>query len=273
MNARLQELIESPGSPNLYWALAGLPQPLIDLRPAMEFELYTPLQVFPFLADAEQAERAPEEWRRLLAEVMPMLRQIEGATGGTAFGDSLLTASLVVKAYPHAKRELLQAGYADEQVEAMPVAQVVVIQAARGHRHIADEYLKWTRVPYPQSHERLGRVIDELRRNGYMNGPGSREVLPIAQLVLPATANAMAAELRLARRIAALQTIEAIRMYAAAHDGSLPPRLEDIAEAPPPVDPRTGKLFPYRIEEDRAVLDEGPYDRVTNGKLFEIVLK
>ena len=31
MSARVQELVQQPGVPNLYWALTALPQPLIDL--------------------------------------------------------------------------------------------------------------------------------------------------------------------------------------------------------------------------------------------------
>ncbi|MGD9857959.1 MAG: hypothetical protein AB7U20_23690, partial [Planctomycetaceae bacterium] len=35
---RLEELISQPGCPNLYWALAALPHPVIDLQPSAEVE-------------------------------------------------------------------------------------------------------------------------------------------------------------------------------------------------------------------------------------------
>ena len=52
----------------------------------------------------------------------------------------------------------------------------------------------------------------------------------------------------------ALQCIEAIRLYAAAHAGKLPARLEDITEAPAPLDPATGHPFIYEVVGDSATL-------------------
>ena len=50
---------------------------------------------------------------------------------------------------------------------------------------------------------------------------------------------------RLQRRLAALQIVEAIRLYAAAHNGNLPDTLDDIRDVPIPHDPVTGKSFNY----------------------------
>ena len=44
-------------------------------------------------------------------------------------------------------------------------------------------------------------------------------------------------------------------MYAAAHDGKLPATLDDIEEVPIPLNPMTGKPFPYHLEGKTAVLD------------------
>ena len=38
MLGRVEELIQAPGSPNLYWALTDLPRPLLDLRKALQGE-------------------------------------------------------------------------------------------------------------------------------------------------------------------------------------------------------------------------------------------
>ena len=57
MNEPLVELMKAPGSPNLYWAIASLPQPLVDVRKALEFERGFPEQIFPFLKDAETVDR------------------------------------------------------------------------------------------------------------------------------------------------------------------------------------------------------------------------
>jgi len=76
------------------------------------------------------------------------------------------------------------------------------------------------------------------------------EVVPLARLVLPAVGNCRVAVTRLERRFAALRCVEAIRLYAAAHDGRLPEFLDEVTEVPIP-----GKPFPYRLEGDTAVLE------------------
>ena len=55
-----------------------------------------------------------------------------------------------------------------------------------------------------------------------------------------------------------LRAIEALRIYAAAHEGRLPDKLADIAEVPLPIDPTTGQAFSYQKTGDTAVL-ESPY--------------
>ena len=56
------------------------------------------------------------------------------------------------------------------------------------------------------------------------------------------------------RRLAALRTIETIRMFAASHDGKLPAALGDIKEVPVPADPLTGTNFEYQMTGDKATL-------------------
>ncbi|MGC8640079.1 MAG: hypothetical protein ACP5XB_09410 [Isosphaeraceae bacterium] len=52
----------------------------------------------------------------------------------------------------------------------------------------------------------------------------------------------------------ALRVVEAIRLYAAAHEGKLPENLRQITEVPVPDDPATCKPLVYRREGDAAVL-------------------
>jgi hypothetical protein len=62
---------------------------------------------------------------------------------------------------------------------------------------------------------------------------------------------------RLEQRIALLRHVEALRMFAAAHDGKLPTKLSDVA-VPLPVDPFTGKPFLYTVEGAVAHLRGSP---------------
>jgi hypothetical protein len=53
-----------------------------------------------------------------------------------------------------------------------------------------------------------------------------------------------------------MKIIEAIRYYAAVHDGRPPDSLEAIKEVPvAPTDPMTGKPFGYKVEGRTAIVD------------------
>jgi hypothetical protein len=56
------------------------------------------------------------------------------------------------------------------------------------------------------------------------------------------------------RYVRLMRTIEAIRDYAARHDGRLPERLEQITDLPLPIDPVTGKPFDYEVKGEIAIL-------------------
>ncbi len=61
---------------------------------------------------------------------------------------------------------------------------------------------------------------------------------------------------RLEQQIALLRHVEALRLYAAEHDGKLPAKLSDIP-VPLPADPVTGKPFAYSAERNTAHLRGG----------------
>ena len=60
---------------------------------------------------------------------------------------------------------------------------------------------------------------------------------------------------KLDRQAAALQCIEALRLYAAGHDGKFPNQLSDVTEVSVPVDPLSGKPFVYKRSGSKAVLE------------------
>jgi hypothetical protein len=63
--------------------------------------------------------------------------------------------------------------------------------------------------------------------------------------------------------------VEALRLYAAAHDGNLPPRLEDVA-VPLPDDPFTGKPFRYTVVGTTAHLRGSPPAAEEANPLFNV---
>jgi hypothetical protein len=70
---------------------------------------------------------------------------------------------------------------------------------------------------------------------------------------------------RLDRHVAALQCIEAIRLYAGSHDGTFPGKLLNIKEVDIPADPVTRKPFSYNLSGSSAIL-EAPDSEDLEGK-------
>lgn len=70
---------------------------------------------------------------------------------------------------------------------------------------------------------------------------------------------------RLNRHVAALQCIEAIRLYVGSHDGTFPGKLLDIKEADVPDDPVSTKPFSYNLSGSAAIF-EAPASEELEGK-------
>ena len=277
MNASVQDWIDA-GGPNLYWALAGLPNPLVDMRPALQQEMHLPLQIFPFLQDPESMAHTPEQWRQIIGDALQQLGRItdSGNSSSNLLGQTMATGMLLA-GYPTAKQQLIESGMDPAKVEAMPVGQVVAIQSARAYRKVYQESMKWTLLPYWQSYRQMRVSFAELQRNGYMGRPGDMPaVIPIASTLLPAIESATFAPVRLQRDIAALQTIEALRMFAATNNGQFPQSLEQLQSCPAPLDPVTGKCIDYQLQDATAVLTLPPPEgrpAQQSGKRYEVHLR
>src|SRR5262249_25432074 len=69
MLGRVEELIQAPGAPNLYWGLGALPRPLIDLRKGLQGEKLMLEAEFPDLKDIETEPLSAEVQKRLLKKL------------------------------------------------------------------------------------------------------------------------------------------------------------------------------------------------------------
>ena len=277
MSAQMFELIRQPDAPNLYWTLTALPRPMIDLRKAFEVEGAVLYLSYPRLQSIEGKDLTPAEWRSFLDEffgeleafdVLDDLRKL-GTPEASAGVPRAAVAALGIKFYPAAKRYLIARGHTPEQVEAMPVVKTLVLYTLGTYDEYRDEMFKWFYVPYWQGNQGIERAEKELR------GKGRRmEMLPLAQLLLPAVGSAKLAEARNDREIALLRTLEAIRIHAA-RTGKLPATLDAIEAVPLPIDPVTGKRFSYEVQDDQAVINvakvEGRSAQPLEGR-FEITL-
>ena len=155
----------------------------------------------------------------------------------------------------------------------MPVLQAFVLHEVLVYDSFYDDTIKWYGVPYRQARAGLARV--EQRLKATRSDPTLGGIF--AALLLPAVDKVMFASVRLDRRLDALRCVEALRLYAAAHEGKLPEKLADVTAVPLPADPVTGKPFAYRRDGATATLSgpapAGQEPNLSNSITYEITLK
>jgi hypothetical protein len=251
-NGRLDEFVQLPDAPNLYWALSALPRPYLDPLPAVREDVLMIENMFPWLKRMEDVPMSAAQVQRAALDFQKHLDDFNLRRPVFA---NLTQAALLTGYHPEAKRYLLAKKYPAEQVEAMPVFQAVVLASFRQYREAAEDVAKWALVEdgfrHPgykaasQTYRQAVNRLDLLFFRGLLNGLGANE---------GSIERVYAAARRQDRRFAALRCVEALSLYAAGHGGKLPARLADVAEVPTPADPVTGKPFEYKLDGDTALL-------------------
>ncbi len=255
----LEDLIQSPAAPNLYWAVANLPRPLLDPAPAHEGEQYVLEREFPRLRDLENGpwnmEKARSFSDELQQKMSVMTNDWSRVSSSIAqpemkdLGQHLVFTALVARAYPEAKRRLVALGKPAAEVEAMPAIQAVALYSYKLYQEARDDIFKWTRLPYWQGYKGI-REANQYPRETWAK---LKAGIPFV-IMIPAIESVYVVPVRLQRRLCVVQCIEVIRLYAADHEGALPASLEAITEVPVPDDPATGKPFAYKLDGSTATL-------------------
>jgi hypothetical protein len=273
----LEVLLAQPQAPSLYWALADLPRPFIDMRRPLAGERTGVYGTFPGLIGVVNNPDAPPLTGEQLKPAVNLLFQELNLGEGYPVRAAV---ALWVRAKHHAAQEsLVAAGYPRARLEKMPHLQVALLHAMQQYDRLYDEMLKWQTFPYPEAIRGMERAERRVRQErARMLSPESDvPALPIAPWFLPAIRRAWSAHARVDRRFAALRCVEAVRLYAAAHGGRLPPTLADVKEAPAPNDPCTGKPFAYRVANGVATLEgpppAGEAANVGNALKYELIVE
>ena len=148
-------------------------------------------------------------------------------------------------------------GLPEERLLRFPADQVILLDEKRECEVRFDDIMKTMTFPSGRSKRWLPRSSRRRRRRcSPMPWCRSRQRVRRAQA-------------RLDQRIALLRHVEALRLYAAEHNGTLPAKLSDIS-VPLPDDPFTGKPFRYEVIGNTAHLRGTPPAGEENDPVFNI---
>lgn len=241
MQRSLMNVIETPGCPNLYWAIATIPRPLSRVSESVSWELDNITRVLPVLAEAETAvwtaDQAAEKWKSMVNDLTVLSNENSSMVARTTI------AIVGVSQADQAKQYLLSQGFLKERVDAMPGSQAVLAMTAWELRKIGHDLGKAYLLP-PVERRRLAAEESE-RHDAFINkNRGGSLSAIIGGLLFPAVRQAAEAEVRREMGYQRLMTLEAIRMHVDV-TGELPKQLEDLKDAPAFPDPYTGLPFGY----------------------------
>jgi hypothetical protein len=265
----VRDWIGRPDAPNLYWPLSSLPQPFFDLHEVAIWENAIIYFTFPILRDAQRgAADGPERWRSFFVRLPQVTRFGPQRRVGT-FQNEIEAAVLAAVAYPNARAHLLATGRTPQQVDAMSVDQAVGMYFFDDFRRLADDAWKAWELPFW-----AGRAVFPEGARWPFDSRAPREpgANPLAAF---ATGNpgARFQFARVDREIALLRIVEAIRDYAARHDGRPPDSLEQIRDLPIPIDPVRGQPFRYERHGQNVTIEAPSYDeRPANGERYELTV-
>lgn len=231
----LEEMVQQPGCPNLYWALTDLPCPLVDLRKGIQGErALVAAELRAIRDDVPMTEGEIDQFVKHYCGLMSYGREQAGKPPRDLW-PALRARGQDAEQVRAAGSRLVDAGCAAALVRRFPPLQVVLLDDKREYEVRRDGRAKLLALPLWQidaraADEEAGRGGDGLFAN-----------------LLPHVVKLRRTQGVLEQQIALLRHVEALRLYAAAHDGGLPPRLADIP-VPPPADPVTGGPFEYSVE-------------------------
>lgn len=252
-------LREHPDCPNLYWAFAQLPSPLIDTQRCLAFEHQFAFFQIPRLKEINTTPKSSDYWKDFIIEFSRQTADIEQYADSTTKrfisqvqGEKRVESiqKSVEENVPKAKQYLLDRGILTaDALESFPREQAVFLAMKDYYEVAGDDNFKWLNLPYDAVRGRFDQIKKQLDEDGEKLGWFTN----LHYIFWPASESILEAKTRMLQQLAASQVIEAIRMAGASNGGKL---IESLEQAPVPVpnDPFTAKAFSYEVTGDVAVL-------------------
>jgi len=251
MQDQIMTLASQPDAPNLFPALTQIILPADMFQYALQGELFFPIpqNALPIVENIDKA--SPEDCRAQLESVVPFFFPVVPNLRNSGPDKSSIAAAITAVCtlcYPQARDRLLAGGRTAEEIEKISVYQVVTPYVLQEIKAAYDRVLVTATFPAGSSH--IAMISEE--RFEKIQSP----VDAYRMLLLPGLDAAKRACARQQQMYDLLKIIEAIRYYAAVHDGRLPESLQAIKEIPVATDdPMTGKPFGYKVEGRTAMID------------------
>jgi hypothetical protein len=231
----IEEFIQQPNATSLFWAIADLPYPILDMRRSLMGERAWMNRDFDVLLKQDPLPEA--ELKRIQKLFEAYVEKDRKETAQQYFLKQVADqAALKV-----ASERLLDSGFTKEKLAALPPLQVVMSDDLLKYLLVRDEIMKWGSLPQYQI------PSDEYIKKKYPNMKG------ILYEYVPAIVNVKQAQSRVQQRVDCLRIAEAIRLSASGNGNKLPASLEEL-KLPLPVDPFSGKPYLYELKDGKAIV-------------------
>ncbi len=196
----LEEMVQQPGCPNLYWALTDLPCPLVDLRKGVQGDrTLVAADLRSLRDDAPMTEAEIEEFVSHLSGVMGFAREQAGQPPRSV--RARLQARVKDPERVRAARQrLVEAGYGPDLVKTFPPTQVILLDEKRDYEIQRDERMKLLALPLWQIDSLVGG------KERASDGDG------LFADLLPHIIKLRRTQGRLEQQIALLRHVEALRL-------------------------------------------------------------
>ncbi len=248
MLERSLELSQQPGAPNLYWALASIPDSLMDMRLAMEGEAHMLANAFHRIMKEDDVPLSDAGWQeravRSVQDFMGLSNSIataEPARSQQEIQARLAAGMLVLGFAETARLELQQQGFTAEQTSKMSGSEAILRSTKFGLEQSRDNFFKWGLLPRSVARAPYVNAVEAELQKAPTTPTGA-----IVRTLFPAVNAAGAAGDRTITKRNQLILLEALRAYAAANNGTLPDTLDELKPVPVWPHPIGSQSFEYK---------------------------
>ena len=229
----VQNWVQQPDAPNLYWSLSALPVSLVNLSRMAEVERASLTWTDPQLAAATLGRNPNgDHYADALKRSIQFLHSVNDSQA-----KPLTTVELSAQ-YEQLKASILPLARADagHNQSVLSDDQLAGEFLFREYDRFIDRCWQACQLPYAEGAGSTHAALAALKR---AEGDGN----PLLQFI-PRIDRLRLRVAEPEQRIAALRVVEAIRDYVTTHE-ALPASLDEIANVPVPDDPISGKPFRY----------------------------